>query len=387
VRKICIVITARPSYSRVKSALQAIQHHPDLQLQLVAAASAVLDRYGNVADQIEKDGFQLDARVSMVIEGENAASMAKTTGLGIIELASVFDNLKPDVVLSIADRYETLATAIAATFMGIPLVHLQGGEITGSIDERVRHAVTKLADLHLTASTTAARRVIRMGEDPSTVFSTGCPSIDLVAHALADPQGPTLSIDDLGGVGADVDLSEPFVIVMLHPVTSEVEKARHQVETVLRAVVNASLPALWFWPNVDAGSDGTSRGIRHFREMNSTSPIRFIKHLPSEDFIRLLARSSAIIGNSSVAIRECAFIGVPAVNIGSRQSGRDRGQNVIDVEFNVDEIVDAIRTQTQSPAPRSEHLYGEGDAGERIAQVVAQHQFTRQKRLVFQKEG
>lgn len=386
-RKICIVITARPSYSRVKSALQAIQHHPDLQLQLVAAASAVLDRYGNVADQIEKDGFQLDARVSMVIEGENAASMAKTTGLGIIELASVFDNLKPDVVLSIADRYETLATAIAATFMGIPLVHLQGGEITGSIDERVRHAVTKLADLHLTASTKAARRVIRMGEDPSTVFSTGCPSIDLVDAALADPQGPTLSIDDLGGVGADVDLSEPFVIVMLHPVTSEVEKARHQVETVLRAVVDASLPALWFWPNVDAGSDGTSRGIRHFREMNSTSPIRFIKNLPPEDFIRLLARSSAIIGNSSVAIRECAFIGVPAVNIGSRQSGRDRGQNVMDVEFNVDEIVDAIRTQTQSPAPRSEHLYGKGDAGERIAEIVAQHQFTRQKRLVFQKEG
>src|SRR5215813_10979022 len=151
-RKICVVLTARPSYSRIKTALRAIVEHPDLELQLVVAASALLDRYGTAVNYIEKDGFKIDARVYMVLEGENPASMAKTTGLGMLELATVFDNLRPDVVVTVADRYETLATAVAASYMNIPVAHVQGGEVTGSIDEKVRHSVTKLADLHFVAS-------------------------------------------------------------------------------------------------------------------------------------------------------------------------------------------------------------------------------------------
>src|SRR3954466_14622752 len=183
-RKVCVVVTARPSYSRIKTALQAIQAHPDLELQLVVAASALLDRYGNAVRFIEDDGFTIAARVYMVLEGENLASMAKTTGLGLLELATVFDNLKPDVVVTIADRYETLATAVAASYMNIPVAHVQGGEVTGSIDEKVRHAVTKLADLHFVATKKAAERVINMGEDPDTVILTGCPSIDIAAEVL-----------------------------------------------------------------------------------------------------------------------------------------------------------------------------------------------------------
>src|SRR5919197_265345 len=185
-RKVCVVVTARPSYSRIKTALKAIQEHPDLELQLVVAASALLDRYGNAVRYIENDGFEIAARVYMVLEGENLTTMAKTTGLGLLELATVLDNLKPDVVVTIADRYETLATAVAASYMNIPVAHVQGGEVTGSIDEKVRHAVTKLSDLHFVSTQKAAERVIRMGEDRATVFVTGCPSIDLAAQILRD---------------------------------------------------------------------------------------------------------------------------------------------------------------------------------------------------------
>ena len=179
IKKICVVVTARPSYSRVKTALTAIKNHPKLELQLVIAGSALLGRYGNAVDFIIKDGFQIAEKVFMVLEGENPTSMAKTTGLGVMELANVFYKLKPDAVITIADRFETIATSIAASYQNIPLVHLQGGEVTGNIDEKVRHANTKLADLHLVASEDARIRVIKMGENPEMVFNTGCPSIDL----------------------------------------------------------------------------------------------------------------------------------------------------------------------------------------------------------------
>src|SRR5688500_17932499 len=180
-RRVCVVVTARPSYSRIKTALKAIQENPQLELQLVVAASALLDRYGTAVRFIEEDGFEIAARVYMVLEGENLASMAKSTGLGLLELATVFDNLKPDVVVTVADRFETLATAVAASYMNIPVAHVQGGEVTGSIDEKVRHSVTKLADRHLVSCDKAAERVIRMGEQPDAVCVTGCPSIDIAA--------------------------------------------------------------------------------------------------------------------------------------------------------------------------------------------------------------
>src|SRR5918993_2111350 len=198
-RKICVVVTARPSYSRIRSALQAIAEHPDLELQLVVAASALLERYGNAIQAIEHDGFQPSARVYMVLEGENLVTSAKSTGLGLVELATVFDNLKPDAVVTVADRYETLANAVAAAYMNIPVVHVQGGEVTGSIDEKVRHAVTKLANLHLVSTRMARERVIRLGEDPATVVMTGCPSIDIAADVASSPALDFDPFDKYGG--------------------------------------------------------------------------------------------------------------------------------------------------------------------------------------------
>jgi UDP-hydrolysing UDP-N-acetyl-D-glucosamine 2-epimerase len=384
-RRVCVVITARPSYSRIRSALRAIQGHPDLELLLVVAGSALLDRYGNAVDYIERDGFEVAARVYMVLEGENLASMAKTTGLGILELATVFDNLRPDVVVTIADRYETMATAVAAAYMNIPVAHVQGGEVTGSIDEKVRHAVTKLADLHFVATPVAAQRVIRMGEEESAVHLTGCPSIDLAADILDQPALDYDPFTRYGGVGQneEIDLSDGYLVVMQHPVTTEYQQARRHVDETLYAVTEQELPTLWFWPNVDAGSDGTSKGIRAFRERERPRNIRFFKNMAPTDFLRLLYNSKGLVGNSSVALRECAFLGVPAVNIGSRQMGRERGRNVIDVDYDRSEILAGIRTHLANGRYPSDPIYGDGRAGERIAELLVHAPLRIEKRLTF----
>ena len=381
-RKVCVVVTARPSYSRIKTALRAISNHPDLELQLVVGASALLDRYGSAVRYIEDDGFRVSARVYMVLEGENVTAMAKTTGLGLIELATAFDNLRPDVVVTVADRYETIATAIAASYMNLPVAHVQGGEITGSIDEKVRHAVTKLSNLHFVSTQRAAARVIGMGEEPATVFVTGCPSIDLAAEVL---RSPALDFDPFlkyGGVGAPVDLPSGYVVVMQHPVTTEDRDARQQTLETLSAVAATGLPALWFWPNVDAGSDGTSNAIRSFREREQPKNIHFFKNMAPADFLKLLFNSRCLVGNSSVGIRECSFLGVPVVNVGTRQAGRDRGANVIDVGYDRDAIRSGIRAAVENARPVGDALYGDGRAGERIAALLATQPLRVEKRLV-----
>jgi UDP-hydrolysing UDP-N-acetyl-D-glucosamine 2-epimerase len=382
-RKICVVITARPSYSRIKTALEAIQAHPELELQLVVAASAVLERYGEAIKYIRNDGFEVKATVFMVLEGENLVTSAKSTGLGMMELATVFDNLKPDMVVTIADRYETLATAAAASYMNIPLVHMQGGEVTGSIDEKVRHAVTKLADYHFTCTEIAAERVRKMGEDPDAVFVTGCPSIDIADRVLQFPKMDFEPFVKYGGVGASVDLSNGYLVVLQHPVTTEYEQSRQHVVETLFAVREAGLPVLWFWPNVDAGSDGTSKGIRTFREKEKPANFHFFKNMESSDFLRLLYHSKAIVGNSSVAIRECSYLGIPAVNIGTRQAGRERGENVIDVDYDRAHILNAIRSHMNRPQRPRSNIYGDGNAGKRIANLLREVKPRIEKRLTY----
>ena len=382
-RKICVVVTARPSYSRIRTALQAIKRHPGLQLQLVVAASALLDRYGNAVQAIERDGFEIDERVYMVLEGENLVTSAKSTGIGLSELATVFDNLEPDAVVTVADRFETLATAVAASYMNIPVVHVQGGEVTGSIDEKVRHAVTKLSNLHLVATPAARERVLRLGEPAETVVVTGCPSIDIAAEVAARPGLDFDPFEKYGGVGPRADLSKGYLVVMQHPVTTEYEEARAQVEETLYAVTAFGLPVLWFWPNPDAGSDGTSKGIRVFRERKQPDHFHLFRNMFPEDFLRLVMQSTAIVGNSSVAIRECSYLGVPAVNIGSRQQGRERGRNVIDVGHDRAAITGAIRTHVSRDRVPGDHLYGDGQAGERIAGCLATAPLTVEKRLTY----
>ncbi|MCJ7565031.1 MAG: UDP-N-acetylglucosamine 2-epimerase, partial [Candidatus Aminicenantes bacterium] len=301
-------------------------------------------------------------------------------GLALIELATQFENLKPDVVLTVADRYETMATAIAAVYMNIPLAHTQGGEVTGSVDESVRHAITKFAHLHFVTTPLCRERLIRMGENPSTVFLTGCPAMDVVAQI-------DLSLGDLftryGGVGVSIDTQKPYLVVLQHPVTTEYGQGFEQINETLKAISELKMQTVWLWPNVDAGSDDISKGLRIFREKYQPDYVHFYRNFTIEDYARLINNCACLIGNSSSAIREGSYLGTPAVNIGTRQEGREKGENVIDVGYQSERIKEAILTQIRHGRYPHNLLYGDGRASGRIVDILSTHQISIQKKLFY----
>ncbi len=385
-RKVCVVVGSRANYSSVKSVMQAVTARSDLNLQVVAGASALLDRYGSVVDIVKADGFQPSAEVHMLIEGETPVTMAKSTGLGLLELPTIFEYLRPDVVVTVGDRFETMSTAIAAVYTNIPLAHTMGGEVSGSVDESVRHAVTKLAHIHFPASEKAAERIIRMGEDPQYVFRVGCPRIDLAAQVarngdrLLEKARTCVSKE---GVGAAVSVDDSFLLVAQYPVTSEYGEGEKQINETLMALRELKMPAIMLWPNADAGSEDIARGIRKYREHHRDDSIRFYKNFAPEVFLYLMTRCACMVGNSSAAIREGAFLGLPAVNIGTRQTGRDRGRNIIDAGYDRKEIEEAITRQLQNGRFPSDAIYGDGHAGERIADILARLPLRIQKRISY----
>jgi UDP-hydrolysing UDP-N-acetyl-D-glucosamine 2-epimerase len=382
-RKICVVVGSRANYSSIKSAMRAIQAHPELELQVIASASAVLDRYGSVVDLIERDGFKPAAKVFMLLEGETPATMAKSTGLGLLELPTLFEQLTPDVVLTVGDRFETMSTTLAAAYMNIPLAHTMGGEVSGTIDESIRHAVTKFAHIHFPACSEARDRIIKLGERPEDVHLVGCPRIDLVAEVLekdGNGIGPELFAQ---GVGGKFDLDKPFLMVSQHPVTTEYGAGERQIGETLKAISHLGIPTIALWPNADAGSEDIARGMRKFREHFDDSNVHFFKNLPTDTYIRLMRRTACLIGNSSSAIREGAFIGTPSVNIGSRQAMRQRGKNVLDVEHDCGEIADAVAQQVRHGRYDMEPIYGDGHAGDRIADVLSTCSWKLQKLITY----
>ncbi len=382
-KKVCVVVGSRANYSSIKSVCRAIKAHPDLQLQLVVGASAVLDRYGAVETLIAEDGFAADARVFMLIEGETPVTMAKSTGVGLMELPTVFDTLRPDVVLTVGDRFETMATALAAAYLNIPLAHTMGGEITGNIDETLRHAITKLAHIHFPACEDAAERILRLGEEPRRVHVVGCPRIDLITEILDGPEPNDLRRIFAEGVGGTFDLEEPFLLVSQHPVTYEYDDGEQQIRTTLEAVTEIGLPAIVLWPNADAGSENVARGIRKYREANRDLRMHFFKNLPIDHYVWLMRKTACLVGNSSSGIRDGAYLGTPAVNIGSRQDGRQRGQNVVDVPYDRDLIVQAVRERIGRSNGGMEPIYGDGRAGERIAEILVREPIDIQKRMTY----
>ena len=382
-RKVCTVVGSRANYGSIRSAMKAIQDHPDLELQLVVGASALLDRYGAVVNDIVAEGFEPTATLHMLIEGETPTTMAKSTGVGLIELPSVFERLAPDFVITVGDRFETMATALAAAYMNIPVAHTMGGEVTGTIDESIRHAVTKFAHVHFPASRDAKERILRLGEDPTHVHLVGCPRVDLVREVLAAPPpvGPNLFSE---GVGSDLNLDEPFLLVSQHPVTTEYGDGEDQITETLAAVEDSGLPAIVLWPNADAGAEDIARGIRKWRESGRGQKMHFFKNLPVEVYIRLLGATACLVGNSSSGIREGNYTGTPVVNIGTRQAGRERGDNVVDAVHDRGQIAAAIEKQISHGKYESGVIYGSGEAGTRIAEILATTEVpSTQKRISY----
>ena len=380
-RKVCVVVASRANYGRVKPVLTAIKNHGDLELQLVVGASMMLDRYGKAVEIVEKDGFVPNKKIYYMLEGESLSTQAKSTGIGIIELSTTFEELKPDVVITVADRFETMATAIAASYLNIPLAHIQGGEITGNIDETVRHAITKLANYHFPATEESKNRLIKMGEEEWRVLNTGCPSIDTLMQQSLDLKNCEGFINQ--GVGLRMDLKRPYILVVQHPVTSEVDDGYKQIMETLNALKDFEEQKLVLWPNIDAGSDKVSKGIRVFRERNRTLPYRYYKNFPPEIYNCLLANASCLVGNSSSFIREASFLGTPAVIIGDRQEGREHGDNIIQVDNVGEAIRKAVEKQIAHGKYPSQTIFGSGTAGIKIADYLAKIKLDINKRMTY----
>jgi UDP-hydrolysing UDP-N-acetyl-D-glucosamine 2-epimerase len=382
-KKICIVITTRGNYAKMKTVAQLISQDPQLELQMVVGGGAILSKYGDMVQSLENNGIEIKRHVHFLVEGENPVTMAKSAGLAIGEFSTVFDNLKPDMVLVIADRFECLPLAMAASYMNIPVAHVEGGEVSGSIDESVRHAITKMSHLHFPATADAARRIERMGEAPETIFTVGATSLDAIVKLDLKDLSPLMDYQVVAGVGNIIDLSKPYLVVIQHPVTTEYRQNNENINQTIEAIDSQDIGVIWLWPNMDAGSDGISKGIREYRELKSPDHVHFFKSLPIELYAPLLAQAKAIVGNSSSGIRESAFLGVPCINIGTRQNNRQRGINVIDVDYDAKKIAAAIQTQLGRGHYPSDTLYGDGKASVRIVEAIKTAEVKLQKQITY----
>lgn len=372
--RVAVIVTARPSYAKLKPVISALVSR-SVDVQVIACASALLERYGYVRGIIGQDFPQLHiTECYSTYEGATLVTSAKETGALLTELGARLHDLRPDVVVVCADRHEVLAAAQAAAYGHVPLVHVQGGERSGSIDDKVRDAITHLADIHCVSTEVARCRVYALTGDYNAVHLTGCPSIDVAKAAQADPP---LTGAELQGTGPDLDLRYPFLIVLQHPVTNEADQAGAQMQATLEAVAQVPTPRIVFWPGEDAGADAMSQTIRAWRHQHPEQSIYTVKNFAPRRFLRLLTQASVLVGNSSAGIREASYLGVPVVNVGTRQHGRERGPNVVDVGYDADAIWAASCDQIAHGPYPSSALYGRGDAGEKIAEVIYEGRLNR----------
>lgn len=382
-RKVCVVITNRASYGRVKALLLALNQHPRVNLQLVLGASLMLSRFGEAVEIIKRDGFTVSKTLTYMLEGDTLSTQAKSTGLGIQELASVFEDLQPELVVTVADRFETMATAIAASYMNIPLAHIQGGELSGNIDDKVRHAVTKLADVHFPATSQAEQRLIQMGENADKIFNYGCPSIDLI-KAIDNLDSIDERIHRYSGVGNQINWDEDYILMLQHPVTTSFGDGFKQILATLNSLKTfTNIQKVVLWPNIDAGTDDVSKGIRIFRENNYDANFHYYKNFEPEIYAKVLNNAICAVGNSSSFIREGSYLGTPVVLIGDRQRNREHGQNVLFSDHDESMICSSIKSQIAHGKYQREFIFGSGEAGVKIADQLATEPLTYIKSMSY----
>ncbi len=405
-RKIAVVVTHRAPYGRLKPVLRAIAAHPQLELQVIVGIPMTMrrlwaalrhskvesfrqtipwyvrarlktfigggdvSRHELLSRMIRKDGFKVDRYLPMFLDGGDLVTMLKVQANVLLELPGILKSLKPDVLLVHADRFEMLPVAMVGATLNIPVAHTQGGDVSGAIDESIRHSITKLAHIHFPTTNRSKERLIQMGEDPRYIFMTGCPTVDALKEL-------DLSIDDGiydrngKGFGDRIDFSRPFLLVLQHPVTAEYAQAKENMEALLSSVREIHMPTLLFWPNLDGGTDGASAAIREFIKDHGLPSLSLYKNFNSEDFYRALNAASVAVGNSSSFIREGSCLGTPVVLVGTRQRERERAENVLEVGYVRDEIVEAIKRQLARNKYQTSLLYGNGNAGVQIAELLA----------------
>lgn len=371
-RKVCFVITNFIHYSRNLLVLEELKKRKDVDLHIIVGGPALLSRYSSKFADIKKllkeDGHTKLYELHFNLEGNDTIVKAKTTGLGIIEFTTLFNQIKPDVVVVRGDRFEVLSATISAAYMSIPVAHIEGGDLSGSIDESVRHAITKLSHIHFTTNEPAKNRVLKLGEHPSYVFNFGSPDIEVV-HKLSK-ESRKIDLKKTGS-GAMFNLNKGYLMVMYHPDVLDVKNTHLNTKKILKAIKDLNIPTLWFWPNADAGAEDISQELRLFKDEVKGHKIRFMRYLGPKEFIWLLKNSLCLVGNSSAGIKESSFIGLPVVNIGKRQNKRLRSNNVTNVLHNSDAIRKAIEKQIKVGRYEPSNMYFAKDTSKNIAHVIA----------------
>eukprot|EP00118_Oscarella_pearsei_P005167 m.23450 g.23450 ORF g.23450 m.23450 type:complete len:754 (+) comp28474_c0_seq2:110-2371(+) len=362
--KVCVATCNRADYSKLEPIITAIQADADLSLSLIVLGSHLIDDYGSTVRFIENDGFVIDQRLHTIVRGEDEAAMVESVGLSLVKLPDILQRIKPDLLIVHGDRFDALALATSAALMNYRIVHLEGGEVSGTIDDCIRHSITKLSHYHVCCTERARRRLLAMCEHPERILLSGCPSYDKLLTT-------DTSRERLEDLCRRYSLNpDDYIIVIQHPVTTDLKASVKMFEIVADAVIEYDRSTLFLYPNIDAGSKEMTRIMRNrgFEGASGRFPkIRAVKHVPFNDFIVLLASATCILGNSSAGIREAGAFGTPVVNVGSRQTGRESGENVLHVRDadSKEKILHAIHLQTGKRYPPS-HIYGDGHAVQRI---------------------
>lgn len=364
---VALAIFNRATYSRVKSVITEAILEPKVNLTLLIG-SALLDKeYGNGIDVIEKE-FPSVKKVKLeYAPHRNSPSRVNLVSADIQKAIAkhLIDN-KYHGALVVADRFETLPAAMAFSYHGVPVMHLQGGEVTGNIDERVRHAVTKLSDYHFACTKLAKKYILHMGEEANRVYFTGCPSIDLVKTYSIRRNTP----------------KQRYIMCIFHPDTETLEDQIEQTKQVLNAVIDYCAKygsvCYWYWPNPDKGREKVIEVIKEAHKQYSGFFKKAV-NLPPNEFLKQLSGARFVMGNSSVGLRECCYVGIPSINIGDRQSIRERGVNVIDVEPDTEMIFEAMEAQNAIKSYKRNYMFGDGLAGRNIVNMIT--------KLLWSKKG
>ncbi len=364
-RTIAVVTSSRADYSHLYWPLKDLAAHPEVNLKLIVLAAHLSPEFGNTVEEIESDGFAIASRIECLLSSDSDVGMAKTLGLAILGLTDVLAQMRPDLLLLIADRYEMLAPASVALTLRIPVAHIEGGEISeGAIDDAVRNALTKMAHIHFTSTDTARARVISMGEEPWRVHRAGAPSLDHLRRS-------TLLTREQLELALELPLAEEITVVAYHPVTL-FKDTTTEADAVFAALEDLPGQVIFCYPNADAGSHELMARIRRFCASHADAHL-FI-NLPAITYWSLLREAIALLGNSSSGIMEAASFALPVVNVGMRQQGRERGANILDAAPTVDSIRAQLERSRQTEFRESlrgaKNIYGDGHAAERIVAIL-----------------
>lgn len=364
-RKILYISGTRAEYGLMRETLVQIKKHPKLKLEIVVMGMHLMPQFGNTINEIKKHGFEIH-RVNAIYKRDDKESMARFLGEAVLKLTKLVKKIKPDVILVQGDRAEMLAAAAVGAYLTIPVAHTHGGDVTTTVDEFARHAITKLAHIHLPASQQSADRIIKMGEESWRVFVVGAPGLDSILN------GKLLTRDELAKK-YNLDFSKPVFLVLQHPVTTEAEDASMQMQETMEAIKELGYQTTVIYPNADAGGRQMIKVIEDYKKYPF---INIYKNLPSVDYLSLLKAASVMIGNSSSGIIESTPFLLPAVNIGIREKKRERAENVIDVDYSKEDIKRAIQKalsdkEFKEITKKARSPYGDGKTGKRIANILA----------------